>query len=692
MASPVRNQNFPKSKESGISNGASEPSFAEIALGLPIDKLFDYRIPPELEKEIAVGKRVWVPFQNKRKVGYVVAIKSVSDVENVKTIEEIIDKEPLIDPEILTLSKKIAEYYFASWGQAIEASIPIALKKGKVKMGHRKTKIEGEPYPSEELKLPHTLTGEQEEALAAILKSLEGNKHTTFLLHGITASGKTEIYLRVIKRALELGRSSIVLVPEISLTPQTVERFKSRFGDNIAVLHSKLSEGMRFHEWERIKSGEVKIVVGARSAIFSPVKNLGTIILDEEHETSYKQEEAPRYHAREVAQMRSEIAECPLILGTATPSMESYYKAEKGEFKLLELTKRIDNMVLPKVTIVDMKKELHETRKIAVFSRLLKNKIEEAAQKNEQVILFLNRRGFSTFVNCKKCGFVAKCSKCDSVMVYHFATQKLTCHWCNSSMLPPKICPSCQGNYISYFGLGTEKVEEELRHMLPYTRIERMDTDSTAKKGSHARILGDFKRGIIKVLIGTQMIAKGLDFPNVTLVGVISADTGLNLPDFRASERTFCLLTQVAGRAGRGELGGEVVIQTYAPEHYAVASSMKHDYQGFYAKEIESRRELGLPPFYHMARITLQGRNNAYALDAAEKLSSAIRESFKDKHIFVLGPVPAIVSKLRGRYRWNIMIKGKDPFRLNECLKKILSNYKIVKGVGAIVDVDPLTM
>lgn len=689
---PVRSDNSSAVKESKRSNEANNFTFAAIALGLPIDKLFHYRIPSHLKNNIAIGKRVWVPFRDNKKVGYVVGLESVSEIKDPKPIQEVIDKEPIIDSKLLLLTKKIADYYFASWGQVIEASLPAVLRKGKLEMGYRKTNRGEKDYPKEPLKLPLFLTPEQKGALDIILKSLEKSKFDTFLLHGITASGKTEIYLRAIKKCLELGKAGIVLVPEISLTPQTVGRFKSRFGDSVAVLHSRLSQGMRFHEWRRIKQGEAKIVVGARSAVFSPVKELGIIILDEEHETSYKQEEMPRYHAREAAQMRAEINECPLVLGSATPSIESYYRAKKNEFKLLKLSKRIEKMALPKVTVVDMKRELLDMQRIFVFSRTLKNKIEAVVKKNEQAILFLNRRGFSTFVNCKKCGFVVKCSRCDSTMVYHFATQNLTCHWCNSKVSAPKTCPSCESNQIRYFGIGTEKVEEELQRMIPYTRVERMDTDSTRKRGTHAKILGNFRRGVIKVLIGTQMIAKGLDFPNVTLVGVISADTALNLPDFRASERTFNLLTQVAGRAGRGELGGEVIIQTYAPRHYAITASAKHDYDAFYEKEIASRKDLSLPPFYHLTRLTLRGRSNKDTLDTANELVQELRKYLKEKDISVLGPVPAVISRLRGRYRWNIIIKSKYVIKLNSRLKEVLGSYKKGKGISVVVDVDPISI
>jgi len=387
----------------------SNSAIAEIALGLPVDKLFHYRIPSQLKDSISRGKRVWVPFRDARKVGYVVGLTDNPDVKDPKPVLEVIDSEPILDANMLELTKNLSSYYFASWGQAIESCIPKVFRKGRLDMKHRKSRIDKDAYPKEPLKVPEVLTPEQEIALNSIVKSLKEAKFATFLLHGITASGKTEVYLRAIKLCLELGRSSIVLVPEISLTPQTVDRFHSRFGDSVAVIHSRLSEGLRFHEWKRIRSGEAKIVVGARSAIFSPMKDLGIIIIDEEHETSYKQEEMPRYHARKVALMRAQIEGCPLVLGSATPSIESYRAAEEKTFKLLKLTKRIDKMVLPKVTLVDMKKEMKEVKRVSVFSRILKNRLEDVVKKGEQAILFLNRRGFSTFVNCRRCGYVVKC-------------------------------------------------------------------------------------------------------------------------------------------------------------------------------------------------------------------------------------------------------------------------------------------
>ncbi|MCX5686780.1 MAG: primosomal protein N', partial [Candidatus Omnitrophica bacterium] len=516
--------------------------FAEVVVSLPMDRIFHYAIPERLSDEIAVGVRVFVPFQNRTEVGYVVGLSDKSAVLETKEILSVIDKEPIIAGDILKLTRWIADNYFCSWGAAIEAAIPGGIKKGKVSIGQRVKDIHDANGVFDKTE-PHVLMAEQTKALKAITDSIEKKEHKTFLLHGITASGKTEIYLQSIDLVLKKARQAIVLVPEISLTPQTVERFVSRFGDHVAVLHSRLTPAKRFLEWKKIKDGKANIAVGARSAIFSPMKDLGLIIVDEEHETSYKQEDVPRYHARDVAEERARLNGCPMILGSATPSLESFYKAKNGIYRLIKLTKRIEERLLPKVKIVDMRMELATRRKIAIFSRVLLDAMEKTIKCGKQAIIFLNRRGFSTFVNCKKCGLVMKCKRCDTALVYHFENKKLVCHYCNYTASPPDICPKCRSGYIRYFGLGTEKVESEISRNFSHVHIARMDSDTTRKRGSHDRILGDFKSGGTTLLVGTQMIAKGLDFPQVTLVGVVSADVTLNIPDFRASERTFNLLT-----------------------------------------------------------------------------------------------------------------------------------------------------
>ena len=671
--------------------------FADIAIAIPIDRLFTYHIPETFNRCAEIGKRVFVPFRNKDIVGYIVNLKDKADTKGIKDIKKIIDEEPIISKQLLELTKWISDTYLCSWGQAIAATVPAVLKKGKVSVKARSKKIEEEeeekPLPS----MPLSLTREQREVLKSVLFKIEKEAYRTFLLHGITASGKTEVYLQAIERVLNKERTSIVLVPEIALTPQTVERFIARFGDKVAVMHSALVGSMRYREWKRIKDGEAKIVVGTRSAIFSPVKNLGLIIVDEEHETSYKQEDVPRYHARDVALMRARLSNCPVILGSATPSLESFYLAGKKKLELVKLTRRIDERSLPKVKIVDMRMELATRKKIVMFSKILIDSVQRALDKGQQIMIFLNRRGFSTYVNCKKCGLVLKCKRCDSVLVYHYETKSLVCHYCNFRMPPPDICPQCRGSYMKYFGIGTEKVESEIARLFPQARIARMDTDATSKRGSHGRILGEFKKHNIDILVGTQMIAKGLDFPRVTLVGVVNSDVTLNLPDFRASERTFNLLTQVAGRAGRGIEGGEVIIQTYAPGHYAILSASKHDYERFYREEIETRKELAFPPLRHIIRLTLRSRNEKRAIDASHKLKDFLSKGLSasggsGKNIEIVGPAPSPMSKVRGFFRWNILLKGKNRSIMCEVLKKILARYRRPSGVILAVDVDPLSM
>ena len=663
--------------------------FAKVAIALPIDRLFHYRIPDNLSGEIAVGKRVFVPFTNRRVVGYIVGLSDEAEVKEVKDIESVIDREPILSDEMLKLTRWIKDTYFCSWGEAIEAAIPSGIKQGKKELGTRikESYIKVEDFPASG---PHKPTEEQSKALKHVIDVIDKKRYETFLLHGITSSGKTEVYLQAIDHSLNKGRQAIMLVPEISLTPQTVERFVSRFGERVAVIHSKLTPAKRFLEWKRIKDANAKIVVGARSAIFSPMNNLGLIIIDEEHETSYKQDDVPRYHARDVAEERAKLNNCPLILGSATPSLESYYKAKKGEYKLVKLTKRIDERLLPKVKIVDMRMELATRKRITIFSKVLLDAVEATLKKGKQAIIFLNRRGFSTFVNCKKCGLVLKCKRCDTVLVYHFEDKKLQCHYCNYKEPAPDICPKCRSSYIKYLGIGTERVESEISHQFAHAHIARMDSDTTRKSGSHERILGDFKSGDTSLLVGTQMIAKGLDFPEVTLVGVVSADVTLNLPDFRASERTFNLLTQVAGRAGRGEAGGEVIVQTYAPSHYAVLTAAKHDYEKFYEEEIKSRKELSFPPFVNLVKITVRARNDELTLKTAQNLADTIRG--EDKELKVAGPAPAPIARMRGYFRYNILLKDKDRAAMCALLRKVLGAFRKPHSVLIAVDVDPISM
>lgn len=670
-------------------NSTSSPRFAEVAIALPLDRLFHYSVPESLSYEAAIGKRVFVPFGPRTVVGYIVGFADVADVKGIKPITSVIDESPILNGEMLELTKWIKDNYFCSWGEAIEAAVPGGIKKGKAAIGSR-IKEESAGEIEMERSLPHNLTEEQNKALKHIANAIDKKEFRTFLLHGITSSGKTEVYLQAIDLVLKKGRQAIMLVPEISLTPQTIERFKARFGNHVALFHSQLTATKRFLEWKKIKDGKANIVVGARSAIFSPMKDLGLIIIDEEHETTYKQDDVPRYHARDVAEKRANLNNCPLILGSATPSLESFYKAKKGEYELVKLTKRIDERLLPKVKIVDMRMELATRKRITIFSKVLLDAVEKTLANKKQAIIFLNRRGFSTFLNCKKCGLVLKCKRCDTVLVYHFENKKAVCHYCGYTMPPPDICPKCHSSYIKYMGLGTEKVESEMSRTFPHVHVARMDSDTTAKRGSHDRILGDFKSGGVNMLVGTQMIAKGLDFPQVTLVGVVSADVSLNIPDFRSGERTFNLLTQVGGRAGRGEDGGEVVVQTYAPDHYAILAASKHDYEKFYEEEIVTRKELLFPPFVNLVKVTVRARSDELAAATAADLAAALK--VEDNSIKLGGPAPAPIARMHGYFRYNIILKSKDRLTMCALLRKVLGKFRKPHGLFIAVDVDPVSM
>ncbi|WP_064093759.1 primosomal protein N' [Rossellomorea aquimaris] len=540
---------------------------------------------------------------------------------------------------------------------------------------------------------PLTLTPQQSEAITPVLKTIDEKEHKTFLLYGVTGSGKTEIYLQSIQRVLKEGKEAIVLVPEISLTPQMVHRFKGRFGNDVAVLHSGLSVGEKYDEWRKIQRKEVKVVVGARSAVYAPFENLGIIIIDEEHETSYKQEENPRYHARDVAIYRGQYHQCPIILGSATPSLESFARAAKGVYELLTLDKRMNNGDLPSVSIVDMREELRKGNR-SMFSKELFEKLQERIEKGEQTVLFLNRRGHSSFIMCRDCGFVLQCPNCDISLTYHRFSDGMKCHYCGYEEGVPNTCPECLSEHIRYFGTGTQKVEEEINKLLPSARVIRMDVDTTTRKGSHEKLLTAFGEGKADILLGTQMIAKGLDFPNITLVGVLSADTMLHLPDFRAAEKTFQLLTQVSGRAGRHQLPGEVVVQTYTPEHYSIELASLHDYNRFYQQEMVMRKMGSYPPFYFITLVTLSHEDLMKVVDIAEKMSSFIRSRMSEATI-ILGPVASPIPRIKNRYRYQCLIKYKREPNLTATLKTLLDQYQqqyASKGLTISIDVNPYMM
>ncbi|QIL46139.1 primosomal protein N' [Vagococcus coleopterorum] len=534
------------------------------------------------------------------------------------------------------------------------------------------------------------LNDEQQSAFNQITASMASESHDTFLLQGVTGSGKTEVYLQVIAEALEQGQSAIMLVPEISLTPQTVNRFKRRFGDEVAVLHSGLSTGEKYDEWRKIERKEARVVVGARSAIFAPLENLGVIVIDEEHESSYKQDESPRYHARDLAQWRAEKHQCPVVLGSATPCLESRARAQKGVYQWLQLNQRaVSAAQLPSVSVVDLRVEAAKGQ-MQSFSETLLTKIQDRLDKNEQSVLMLNRRGYSSFVMCRDCGFVLPCQNCDISLTLHMDSKKMKCHYCGHEEGIPNVCPSCNGHKIRYFGTGTQKVEEELKELFPEARILRMDVDTTRRKGAHEKLLEQFGNHEADILLGTQMIAKGLDFPEVTLVGVLNADTALNLPDFRSAEKTFQLLTQVSGRAGRAEKAGEVVIQTFNPDHYAIQYAQEQNYEGFYKREMVTRHQGNYPPFFYTVQIVASHEDENMA---AKKMYQIVLELQKvlSPNSIILGPTPKTVARVNNRYFYQVVLKYKQEPALNEALRKILndSQLDIRQGLKITIDVEP---
>ncbi|MBI5125734.1 MAG: primosomal protein N', partial [Planctomycetes bacterium] len=557
------------------------------------------------------------------------------------------------------------------------------------------------------------LTPEQGQALSLIRTQFSlcrGDRPVapTVLLQGVTGSGKTEVYLRAIEEVLAMGRGAIVLVPEISLTPQAIERYGGRFGNIIAVLHSHLTGAERYDQWQAIRGGKARVVIGARSAVFAPVENLGLIVVDEEHEVTYKQDTSPRYHAREVALMRAREEGAVVILGSATPSLETYFNALMGRYQRAILSQRIGQRPLPRVEIVDMKEGFHEGRHTRLISRRLELYMKECLSRGEQALLFLNRRGFSPFVSCPRCGYVLRCKRCDVPLTYHKRQHSTICHYCSYEVKPQENCPECAGARLNYFGLGTERIEEEMGRYFPGYKALRMDSDSMKGRNAHAKALKSFERGEVQILVGTQMIAKGLDLPNVTLVGVISADTILNLPDFRAVERTFQLLAQVAGRAGRGPKGGRVVVQTFNPRQYAILAAAAHDYEGFADRELEYRRELGYPPFGYMARIVLVGPKEERVKDRAQKLAEALRQvasapsptKVTTSGVEVAGPAPAPIPRIKSQFRWQLSLRSPH----SEAIKELLEGRHPPKadsrqasggntgGVRITIDIDPYSM
>ncbi len=716
--------------------------FAEVLLKLPLDRPFTYRVPDALRGRVRPGVRVTVPFRKGRKEGYVLRLSDTCAFPGVKDVLEV-REEAAVDAGLFDLARWIAARTGCAWGEALEAAVPTGVKKARpgrsvrlvsagagsprtrrqaaileaarafpaplplrdfrrrtgaspalVSAMIREGLLRARDVPAEidamadsisEKPRDLLLTPEQEEALEVIR---EGG---VVLLHGVTGSGKTEVYLRAIARAVEQGKQSIVLVPEIALTPQTVSRFKARFA-RVAVLHSVLTEGDRAAQWRAARAGEVDVIVGARSAVFAPVRSLGLVVVDEEHEPAYKQENVPRYHARDVAVQRARMEGAGAILGSATPSLESLHRVRAGEYRLARLPRRVDGREMPEIEVVDMAAERAEIRRYPVISRRLEQLVRRAMERREQVILFLNRRGFLTHVSCPRCRWVFRCRRCDVGMTYHRETDRASCHACMESAPMPPSCPDCGSEKLLMLGLGTERIESEIRALFPGFRVSRMDSDSMKTREDYRRSLRALWSGDTDILVGTQMIAKGLDVPDVTLVGVINADTAFHLPDFRAAERTFQLITQVAGRTGRGPRGGRVVVQTFNPQHYAVRAAAAYDFPGFEARELEMRRELGYPPFLSLIRIVVQGTPEERVRAASERLAGRLKAAFDGSGVSILGPAAAPLYRLKGRYRVHFLLKAPDLGTAVPLLRKAAGAVSTGRALQVLLDVDPVDL
>ncbi|MBS5926060.1 MAG: primosomal protein N' [Clostridium sp.] len=730
--------------------------YAEVIINsdaIEIDRPFTYKVKEELLDIIEVGHRVKVPFgvKNKPTEAFVLGLKceGIENVKKIKYISSILDDIPILTRDDLKLIDFLRENYLCKYIDAIRTIIPSGLSKGiknkkktvivfnkeldgKFKDKDNYVKIvnlikekDGELTKSEIIndyslssyslnkliengylltedrvvyryntrsyieESKNVLNDEQKNAFNKILNSDKKG----FLLKGVTGSGKTEVYMNLVGETLKEGKSAIVLVPEISLTPQMIERFKGRFGKNVALFHSKLSQGERFDEWYRIKRGEARLVVGARSAIFLPLDNPGIIIIDEEHENTYKSEQNPKYSTKEVAKFLSEIKGCKYILGSATPSIETYYEALNGKLELVEIKNRVSNRPLPQMEIVDMREEL-KSRNLSLLSRSLYNEMKDALERKEQIILFLNRRGFSSFVSCRSCGYVFKCPECDLSMTYH-KNGYLICHYCGRAQREQKVCPECGSKYVKFFGAGTQRVEEEVKKYFPKARVMRMDVDTTRNKDSHENIYNAFKCGEGDILIGTQMVSKGLDFKNVTLVGVLAADISLNIPDYRSSERTYQIITQVAGRAGRGEKKGKVVIQTYTPNNLSLQYAIENNYNDLYNEEIKVRKIMNYPPFSTIFLINAISKDEGKLKEFMNKVGESLRKLLDSREdIQILGPVPCIITKLKDNYRWQIIIKGNLDNKLKLKIKDILYelNKSVYNEIRISMDINPNNM
>ena len=704
-----------------------------------VDKTFSYNIPKELIDDVAVGKRVVVPFGRKQVEGFVLEI--VDDITSDYHLKDIIsvNNDIVLTEELLSLGRAVSYSTLAPLISCYQAMLPKALKikqkkeitkkyetyykviDNSFKLSDKQAEIvniiKDKTVSEKELvnvkkiskarlnllvekkvlakelresyRLEHNDISEEKNKLTPlqekVAKEIIDSSDTVYLLHGVTGSGKTEVYMTLIEEGIKRGKQSIVLVPEISLTPQTLARFEKRFGKRVAVFHSALSEGEKYDEYRRVARGEVNVIVGTRSAIFAPLKNISYIIMDEEHSDSYKQENSPRYDTKMVALERCKYHKAKLILGSATPTLESYARALKGVYHLVNLKKRVGGRSLPKVEFVDMNKALATAK--GHFSLELIKRIEETLRRGEQVILLLNRIGYSSVLSCKNCGYVMKCPNCDISLTYHKTNNMLRCHYCGYATNYPKVCPECKEEALRDLGVGTEKIEEEVKSLFGNSKVLRMDVDTTSKKNAHQKIIESFGKGEANILIGTQMVAKGLDFPNVTLVGVLNTDTSLMIPDFRSSEATFDLLSQVAGRSGRAK-EGLVVFQTYNKDHYAISCASNHDYLTFYKEEMAIRKMMKYPPYYYLVLVKISGKDENSCLKEAVRCEKVLKK-YLDKTI-LLGPTKAMIFKKMNIYTYQIILKYQYQDNLYEILDKLLNYYATKKIVEVSVTFNPV--
>jgi primosomal protein N' (replication factor Y) (superfamily II helicase) len=664
--------------------------YADVAVCLPLSRTFVYR----LDGPVETGCRVLVPFRKREVEGFVVALRENRPGVEALAIKEIIDSKPLLRPDIFKLCCWISEYYVSPLGEVLKGALPPGITRKHIERGTKPSTTSGSnvvqgggpltvrPRPS--------LTPDQARALQIIIAT---NDFHPILLHGVTGSGKTEIYMCAAEHLLQAGKTSLILVPEIGLTPQLTGRFAERFPGKTAILHSSLTKRQRIDEWLRIDAGEAPIVIGTRSAVFAPLTNVGLIVVDEEHETSYKQEGVPRYSARDTAIMRAKLGRAAVVLGSATPSMESFRNAEANKYEHVPLKTRVEDRPLPEVEIVNMREEYAAAGKQIIFSRLLLQEISTRLERREQTMILLNRRGYAAFLLCRHCGFTFQCTACSVAMTYHRTIDKLLCHYCGLARRPPVRCPECDSEYIHYVGEGTERLEAELKAVFPDARIGRVDRDTMRHLRDYERVLGGFRNGEIDILVGTQMIAKGHDFPGVTLVGVIGADAPLALPDFRAAERTFQLLTQVAGRSGRGDQPGQVVIQSYFPDHYTFQLAVGQRFEDFYARESRYRKAMFYPPFTSLAGIMVTDRDPGRASSLARDVGQFL-DSLRSDAIRILGPAPAPLERIKRVHRHQLLIKSSSRAALHRMLEG-LQRYIEDKKIGPtkiIIDVDPISL